>query len=290
MYLGCHLSVTKGYLALAEEALKLGADTGQFFLRNPRGSRSRPLDPEDAGKFREFVREHGFGPMTAHAPYTLNAASAEERTLELARTIVREDLERLAYFPGVFYNLHPGCHKGLGPEAGMERTAKLLNEVYPEDSQAVILLETMTGKGTELGSTFEELAFLMSRFRFPERIGVCLDTCHVHDAGYGIANDLDGVLEEFDRICGLEKLKAIHLNDSLNPRGSRKDRHAKIGEGIIGLEPLVRVLGHPRLKGLPMILETPNDPAGYAREIALLRKSLETRSANRLSGSEVLLR
>jgi deoxyribonuclease-4 len=272
MFLGCHLTISKGFLSMGQEAIKLGANTLQFFTRNPRGSRAKELVDSDVAGFLSLSQEQGFGPIVAHAPYTLNPAAFEPRIASLAKTILTDDFKRLSQLPGVLYNLHPGSHLGHGPEAGMDQTMDLLNAVYPEDGQTVILLETMAGKGNEIGRNFEELAYMVGKFKFPEKIGVCLDTCHIHDGGYDIVGDLDGVLADFDRTVGLNKLLAIHLNDSLNPLNSHKDRHAKIGEGTIGLKALVKIITHPKLSGRPIILETPNDLPGYEREIKLLKK------------------
>jgi deoxyribonuclease-4 len=274
MFLGCHLSIAKGYLAAGKEAESLGANVFQFFTRNPRGSQAKKLDPKDAKALISFAKEKGFGPLVAHAPYILNPASNDERIRNLARGVLLDDFKRLAFFPGAMYNLHPGCHMGRGSEAAMEATMDLLNETYPRESEITVLLETMAGKGTEIGWSFKELAYMLERFKAPEKIGVCFDSCHVSDAGYDLFGDLDGVLAEFDQEVGVERILAIHLNDSQNLKGSRKDRHAKIGEGNLGLNALVKFIGHPLLKGRPIILETPNDPAGYAHEIRLLKDAL----------------
>jgi deoxyribonuclease-4 len=259
---------------MGQEALGLGANVFQFFTRNPRGSKAKALKPEDVAALLKLTEEKGFGPLVAHAPYTLNTASVDPRTQGLAQDILKDDFERLAFMPKVLYNLHPGCHLGRGAQAGMDSTMELLNNAYPDNLENPILLETMAGKGTELGRTFEELAYMLAKFKFPERVGVCFDTCHVHDAGYDLINDLEGVLEEFDRVVGLKKIKAIHLNDSLNPKSSHKDRHAKLGEGQMGLDTLIKVISHPQLAGRPIILETPNDLPGYAKEIRLLKETL----------------
>jgi deoxyribonuclease-4 len=279
VFLGCHLSISKGFLSLGREALSLGANTCQFFTRNPRGARGRELRPTDVASFLQLAAAHGFGPMVAHAPYTLNPASQDPRVASLAQDILRDDFRRLALMPGIFYNLHPGCHLGRGAQAGMDKAMELLSQVYPEDGKTVVLLETMAGKGTELGRDFAELAYMLGRFQYPDRIGVCLDTCHVHDAGYDLIEDLEGVLREFDQTIGLARLKVIHLNDSLSPRGARKDRHAKIGQGLIGLSTLARLISHPSLAGRPVVLETPNDPPGFAAEIELIRKTLGLKRA-----------
>jgi len=271
--IGCHLSNAKGYLAMARTALSIGASTCQFFTRNPRGGAAKAVDPADMAAFVNLAKEHGLGPFLAHAPYTLNPCAAEEKTRRFALEAMQDDLARLTLLPGTMYNFHPGSHVGQGADAGVERIAAQLNAVLTPETTTFVLLETMSGKGSEVGGGFGELRAIIDRVVCADKLGVCLDTCHVHDAGYDIAGDLDGVLEEFDRVLGLERLRAIHLNDSLNPLGSRKDRHAKIGQGQIGLAALVRVINHPRLRALPFYLETPNELPGYAEEIALLRGS-----------------
>jgi len=269
--IGCHLSSSKGFLAMGKEAVKIGADTFQFFSRNPRGTKAKKLDPEDIGKFLSFAKEHEINRILAHAPYTLNACSADEGLRELARDTMKDDLDRMEYIPGNCYNFHPGSHTGQGAEIGIRYISHMLNQILRPDQNTTVLLETMSGKGSEVGRTFEELREILNQVELKECMGVCLDTCHVWDAGYDIAGDLDGVLEEFDRIIGLSRLKAIHLNDSLNPLGSHKDRHAAIGEGMIGFDALKRIVEHPSLKNLPFYLETPNDLPGYAKEIAMMR-------------------
>jgi deoxyribonuclease-4 len=259
---------------MGQDALSIGANVFQFFTRNPRGSQAKAIQPKDVEALLNLAKENDFGPMVAHAPYTLNPASVEPKISSLAREILRDDFQRLSLTPEAFYNLHPGCHLGRGSEAGMASTMELLNAIYPEDASTMILLETMAGKGTEIGRRFEELAHMLSQFKFPERMGVCFDTCHVHDAGYDLVNDLEGVLHEFDQVVGLNRIKAIHLNDSLNPKASHKDRHAKLGEGRMGLDALIRVISHPKLAGRPIILETPNDLSGYAKEIQLIKQTL----------------
>lgn len=271
LHIGCHLSSSKGFLAMGKEAVKLDADTFQYFTRNPRGSKAKAIDPQDVERYREFIAEHHFAPVVAHAPYTLNACSAEERTREFARMTMADDLQRMEYTPGGLYNFHPGSHVGQGAETGVEQIAAQLNEILWPQMTTTVLLETMAGKGTEVGRSFEELRAILDRVELSEKMGVCLDTCHVHDAGYDIVNHLDEVLIEFDRVIGLSRLKAIHLNDSMNPLGSRKDRHQKIGEGAIGLDAFARIINHPALRELPFVLETPNDNAGYAEEIRVLR-------------------
>ncbi len=272
LHIGCHLSSSKGFLAMGKEAVKLDADTFQYFTRNPRGSKAKAIDPQDVERYREFIAEHHFAPVVAHAPYTLNACSAEERTREFARMTMADDLQRMEYTPRGLYNFHPGSHVGQGAETGVEQIAAQLNEILWPEMTTTVLLETMAGKGTEVGRSFEELRAILDRVELSEKMGVCLDTCHVHDAGYDIVNHLDEVLTEFDRVIGLSRLKAIHLNDSMNPLGSRKDRHQKIGEGAIGLDAFARIINHPALRELPFVLETPNDNAGYAEEIRILRE------------------
>lgn len=271
LHIGCHLSSSKGFLAMGKEAVKLDADTFQYFTRNPRGSKAKAIDPQDVERYLEFIAEHHFAPVVAHAPYTLNACSAEERTREFARMTMADDLQRMEYTPGGLYNFHPGSHVGQGAETGVEQIAAQLNEILWPEMTTTVLLETMAGKGTEVGRSFEELRAILDRVQLSEKMGVCLDTCHVHDAGYDIVNHLDEVLTEFDRVIGLSRLKAIHLNDSMNPLGSHKDRHQKIGEGAIGLDAFARIINHPALRELPFVLETPNDNAGYAEEIRVLR-------------------
>lgn len=275
-YIGAHVSSAKGYEAMGREAVAFGANTLAFFTRNPRGGRAKALAAEDVAAFRALARAQSFGPIVAHAPYTLNACAAKASLRTFARETLADDLARLEVTPGNLYNFHPGSHVGQGAARGIELIAAALNAVLRAEQHTTVLLETMAGKGTEVGRSFEELAAILARVELGEKMGVCLDTCHVWDAGYDIAGDLDGVLAEFDAVIGLGRLRAIHLNDSLNERGARKDRHARIGEGYIGLAALTRVVNHPRLRGLPFILETPNDHAGYAREIALLRAARQT--------------
>lgn len=274
-YIGCHLSCSKGFTAMERDAERIGATTFQFFTRNPRGSSVKALDLEDIREFLKRKEEKGLGTLVAHAPYTLNACSADEKVREFARNTMADDLERLEHTPGNVYNFHPGSHVKQGTEAGIRLIAETLNAILKPEQSTIVLLETMAGKGSEVGSRFEELREILDRVELSEKMGVCLDTCHVWDGGYDIAGDLDGVLTEFDRIVGLSRLKAVHLNDSMNPLGARKDRHARIGEGHIGLDALVRVVNHPALRELPFCLETPNDLEGYKREIGLLR-SLRT--------------
>lgn len=271
LHIGCHLSSSKGFLAMGHQALKLGADTFQFFTRNPRGSRAKDIVPADAALLGQLLAEHRFAPLIAHAPYTLNLCGAEEQNRTFARETMADDLARMEHLPGQYYNFHPGSHVGQGSEAGIGYIADALNAILRPDQTTTVLLETMAGKGSEVGGRFEELRAILDRVELSGKMGVCLDTCHVSDAGYDIIHDLDGVLTEFDRCIGLNRLKAIHLNDSLNPTGSRKDRHARIGEGCIGLEALTAVVRHPALRDLPFCLETPNELTGYAHEIALMR-------------------
>lgn len=275
LYIGSHLSSSKGFAAMGRQALEIGANTFQFFTRNPRGSRAKDLDEADAAALRDLLAAHGFGPIVAHAPYTLNLCGAEEKNRAFARETMADDLRRLEHLPGQLYNFHPGSHVGQGIEAGIGLIAQGLNAILRPDQTTTVLLETMAGKGSEVGGRFEELRAILDRVELSDKMGVCLDTCHVSDAGYDLVGDLDGVLTEFDRVIGIERLKAVHLNDSKNPPGSRKDRHACIGEGSIGTEALARVVRHPALRGLPFCLETPNDLPGYAREIALLRELAE---------------
>ena len=275
LYIGNHTSSSKGYAAMGRQMLKNGGNTFAFFTRNPRGGKAKEIDPADVERFLELSRENHFGKLVAHAPYTMNACAAKENLRDFAREVMEDDLKRMEWTPGNYYNFHPGSHVGQGAEAGVRMIAEMLNEVLTEDQTTTVLLETMSGKGTEMGRNFEELRQILDLVEKKDKMGICLDTCHVWDGGYDIVNDFDGVLEEFDRIIGLEKLKAIHLNDSLNDLGSHKDRHARIGEGRIGLEALVRVISYPRLEGIPFILETPNDDEGWAAEIRTLREAYE---------------
>ena len=272
LYIGNHTSSSKGYAAMGRQIVKNGGNTFAFFTRNPRGGNAKAIDPADVAKFQEIAREHEFGKIVAHAPYTLNACAAKENLRDFARETFADDLKRMEATPENYYNFHPGSHVGQGMEVGIQKIAEVLNAVLTEDQTTTVLLETMSGKGSEVGSHFQELRAIMDLVEKRDKLGICLDTCHVWDGGYDIVNNLDGVLTEFDRIIGLDHLKAIHLNDSLNPLGSHKDRHARIGEGQIGLDALVRVIRHPALDGKPFILETPNDDEGWTREIALLRE------------------
>lgn len=271
--IGCHLSSSKGFLHMGEEAVSIGANTFQFFTRNPRGGKAKALDLRDIAAYREYAADHGFPVILAHAPYTLNACAKEGRTREFAWETMADDLQRMEAVPGQMYNFHPGSHVGQGVETAVSLIAKCLDQAMKPGQTTTVLLETMAGKGSEVGSRFEELKAILERVREPERMGVCLDTCHVYDAGYDIKDRLEEVLEEFDRILGLSRLRAIHLNDSKNPFASHKDRHEKIGQGSLGLETFIRIINHPALRGLPFFLETPNELPGYAQEISLLRAS-----------------
>ena len=270
--IGCHLSFSKGYEAMGKEALKINANTFQFFTRNPRGGKAKDIKATDVDKYLVLAKENGINHILAHAPYTMNAAAADEGLREFAKSMMADDMKRMEYTPGHCYNFHPGSHVGQGVEVGIAHISKMLNEVITDEQNTTILLETMAGKGSEIGRNFEELREIIDRVEKKDKLGVCLDTCHVWDGGYDIVNDLDGVLSKFDDVIGLDRLKAIHLNDSMNPLGAHKDRHAKIGEGEIGLDALVRVINHPKLKNLPFYLETPNELDGYAKEIAILRE------------------
>lgn len=272
LYIGNHASSSKGYAAMGRQMVKNGGNTLAFFTRNPRGGKAKELDLKDVEKFLAIAEENHFGKIVAHAPYTMNACAAKEDLRDFAREIMADDMKRMETTPGNYYNFHPGSHVGQGVETGIQKIAEILNDVLTEEQSTIVLLETMAGKGSEVGGRFEEIRAIMNLVEKKEKLGVCLDTCHVWDAGYDIVNHLDEVLEEFDRIIGLSNLKAIHLNDSMNGLGSHKDRHAKIGEGEIGLEALLSVTRHPALKGIPFILETPNDDAGWTEEIALLRE------------------
>lgn len=269
--IGCHLSSSKGYLAMGKQALSIGANTFQFFTRNPRGGNVKALDMADIEKYLAFAQEAGIAKVLAHAPYTLNAGSDEERIQNFTRETMLEDISRLENIPGAMYNFHPGSHGGKGPGKGVRTVAHMLDQVLKPEQNTMVLLETMSGKGNEIGKTFEELRQIIDGVKLKEKLGVCLDTCHVFDGGYDVAARLEEVLQEFDDVVGLWRLKAIHLNDSMNPLGSHKDRHSKIGEGSIGLEAFRKIVNHPSLRDLPFYLETPNDLDGYAREIALLR-------------------
>ena len=269
--IGCHLSSSKGYLNMGKTALSIGANTYQFFTRNPRGGSAKDIDPADTEAFNRFQEENGFAKILAHAPYTLNPCSDKEEVREFAFSVFKDDLRRMEYTPGQLYNFHPGSHVGQGTEKGIELICEVLDKVITPEITTTVLLETMSGKGSEVGGRFEELKSIMTLSRYGDRLGVCLDTCHVYDAGYDIVNDLDGVLKEFDEIVGISRLKAIHINDTMNPFNSHKDRHEKIGKGKIGLEAFERIINHPLLKDVPFLLETPNELDGYEAEIAILK-------------------
>lgn len=273
--IGCHLSSAKGYEAMGKAAVSIQADTFQFFTRNPRGVKAKAIKEDDVARFLELAKKEGITPILAHAPYVLNACSKDEALRNLTKETMADDLERMEYLPGNFYNFHPGCHVGQGTETGIAQIAGMLNAIIKPKQHTTVLLETMAGKGSEVGGRFEELRAIIDQVELKSHVGVCLDTCHIWDGGYDIAGRLDEVVGEFDRVIGLDRLKAVHLNDSVNPLGARKDRHAKIGEGMIGYEALARVVCHPALKNLPFYLETPNELDGYAREIAMMRKAWE---------------
>ncbi|MFZ7121418.1 MAG: deoxyribonuclease IV [Eubacteriaceae bacterium] len=273
--IGSHLSISKGFYCAGKNALSIGANTFQFFTRNPRGGKAKKLDNDDIEKLLVLMKENEFAPILAHAPYTLNMCSNSEETRNFARMIFEEDLKRLQSIPCNLYNFHPGNHMGQGKDKGIEMIVEILNDTIKEDCNIIILLETMSGKGTEVGSTFDELNEIINGVKYKEKLGVCLDTCHIFSAGYDIVNNLEGVIEEFDRIIGLEKLKAIHLNDSKFSVSSYKDRHEKIGKGYIGFETIIKIVAHHKLKSIPFFLETPNELEGYAEEIRLIKKSIE---------------
>ena len=270
-YIGNRLPVANGYEVMAKMELELGGNTFAFFTRNPRGSRAKEIDEKDIQEFLRIARENKFGKLVAHAPYTLNLCSDKENVRKFSKETFADDIKRMEYIPGSYYNFHPGSHTGQGAEKGIEIIADVLNEVLSPEQTTIVLLETMAGKGTEIGRNFEELRSIIDRVELSDKMGVCLDTCHIHDGGYDIVNDLDGVLEAFDKVIGLDRLKAIHLNDSKNPLAAHKDRHEKIGEGYIGLDAFERIINHPSLKNLPFFLETPNELDGYAKEIEILR-------------------
>lgn len=271
-YIGNHLSASKGFAAMGREAVKLGGNTFAFFTRNPRGGKAKAIDEKDIEKFLAFAKEHEFGKIVAHAPYTMNLCSAKEDIRNFSKEMIADDMKRMEYIPGNYYNFHPGSHTGQGVETGIEYIAQTLNEIITPEQSTTILLETMAGKGSEIGRNFEELRTIIDKVELNDKLGVCFDTCHVWDAGYDIVENLDGVLEEFDKVIGLDRLKAVHFNDSMNVCGSHKDRHQKIGQGNIGLEAMKRAAFHPILKGKPFILETPNDNEGYAAEIAMFKE------------------
>ena len=269
--IGCHLSASKGYYNMGKEAVSIGANTFQFFTRNPRGGKAKEVDIKDVEKFLNLAKENNFCKILAHAPYTINVCSADENIRKFGIDTMKDDLKNLEFVPGNMYSFHPGSHVGQGEEIGIKLIIEALNDVLNENQQTIVLLETMAGKGTEVGKTFEQLKQIIDGVDLKDKLGVCLDTCHVYDAGYDIVNDLDGVLNKFDTIIGLDKLKAIHLNDDKNPFRSHKDRHEKIGEGSIGIEAFEKIINHPKLRNLPFYLETPNELDGYAKEIALLK-------------------
>ena len=269
--IGCHLSSSKGFLHMGKEAVEIGANTFQFFTRNPRGSKAKEIDEKDVEKYHGFAKEHDIRQILAHAPYTLNPCSKDAHTREFALMTMEDDLKRMEYVPGNCYNFHPGSHVGQGAEEGIKMIAETLNQILKKEQHTTVLLETMSGKGTEVGRSFEELRAILDRVERKEHMGVCLDTCHVYDAGYDIVNNLDQVIDEFDSIIGLERLKAIHMNDSKNPFASHKDRHEKIGEGSLGIKTFETIVNHPKLQGIPIYLETPNELEGYAKEIRMLR-------------------
>lgn len=269
--IGCHLSSSKGFLAMGRTAVEIGANTFQFFTRNPRGGKAKELDLQDVEQYKSFAAEHGLFPILAHAPYTLNACAADEGLREFAQNTMADDLARLEHLPGSLYNFHPGSHVKQGADVGISLIAEQLNAILTPEQSTTVLLETMAGKGSEVGKSFEELREILDRVKLSDKMGVCLDTCHVYDGGYDIVGQLDAVLEEFDRVIGLSRLRAVHLNDSKNPLGSHKDRHEKLGEGNIGLVALTAIVNHPALRELPFYLETPNELDGYAREIATVK-------------------
>lgn len=271
LYIGCHLSASKGFLAMGKQAHSIGANTFQFFTRNPRGGKAKDIDENDVKAYLEFAKEHNFGKIVAHAPYTLNAAGADARVREFALETFADDLKRMEYVPDNYYNFHPGSHVGQGVEKGIELISDVLNKVLFPEMTTTVLLETMSGKGSEVGRNFEELKAIIDRTELSDKLGVCLDTCHISDGGYDIINNPEAVLEEFDRVIGIDRLKAIHLNDSMNPMGAHKDRHQKIGDGHIGFEALMRFIKMPQLEGLPINLETPNELDGYEKEIAMIK-------------------
>ena len=286
LYIGCHLSAAKGFAAMGRDALKIGANTFAFFTRNPRGGKAKAIDEADVRALRALMEENAFGKLVAHAPYTLNPCSAAARTREFARMAMADDLNRMEYLPGNYYNFHPGSHVGQGRDVGIRMIADFLNEIVRPEQSTVVLLETMAGKGSEIGGSFEDLAEILARVKCEDKVGVCLDTCHVSDGGYDVVGSLDDVLSSFDRTIGMDRLKALHINDSQNPIGARKDRHARIGEGTLGFEAICDVICHPALFGLPCILETPQeDLDGYRREIQMLREEEERRHGNCRQGN-----
>ena len=278
LHIGCHLSVANGYAAMGRTALELQADTFQFFTRNPRGASAKEIDPADAEELNQILRENHFAPLVAHAPYTLNPCSAEKKTRDLALMLMLSDLERMELIPGNYYNFHPGSHVGQGDEVGLQLLTEFLRTILPEAKNTTVLIETMAGKGSEIGYSFEQVAEMIQSVGAPDNLGVCMDTCHIYSAGYDVVNDLDRVLDQFDSTIGLARLKAIHLNDSMTPFSSRKDRHECIGNGSLGLDAVARIINHPALQDLPFVLETPNELEGYRKEIALLRSLSENKN------------
>lgn len=275
MYIGCHLSSTKGFAAMGKTALSIGADTFAFFTRNPRGGKAKDIDPKDISLLSDILKENNFGPLVAHAPYTMNPCSADAKTREFAYMAMTEDLKKLEYLPGNYYNFHPGSHVGQGAEKGIDLISEMLNQILTEEQSTVVLLETMSGKGSEVGRSFDEIASIIDKVNLKDKIGVCLDTCHIHDGGYDIVKDFDSVLKNFKDIIGLNYLKALHINDSKNPLGTHKDRHACIGDGFIGTDTIKYILNHHELPPLPCILETPQESLdGYAKEIKMLRDEI----------------
>lgn len=275
-YIGCHLPSSKGYENMAKDAISIGANTFQFFTRNPRGGKAKAIDPTDIASFLSIWNDHQYGKIVAHSPYTLNPCSSDTKIRDFAYMIMADDLARMEYTPGNYYNFHPGSHVGQGMETGIQKIAEIMNDIMKPGQNTMVLLETMAGKGTEVGGRFEELREIIDRVTLSNKVGVCMDTCHISDAGYDIVHDLDGVFMEFDRIIGLDRLKAFHINDSVNPSGARKDRHARIGEGTIGFDAIIRFINHPVVKGRPCILETPNDDlTGYAEEISKLKAAFK---------------
>lgn len=275
IYIGNHVSSSGGFLSMGKQELSLGGDTFAFFTRNPRGGKAKDIDENDVEDLKNLLEENSFGKLVAHAPYTMNLCAAKEDIRKFAENMIADDLDRMEYLPGNLYNFHPGSHVGQGPEQAVEMISAVLNRNLRPDQHTTVLLETMAGKGSEVGRTFEELKAILDRVELKDKMGVCFDTCHVWDAGYDIVSDLDGVLDEFDRVIGLERLKAVHLNDSMNECGSHKDRHQKIGEGKIGWEALKRVVRHPLLQDRPFILETPNDDDGYRKEIRMIKEAMD---------------
>ncbi len=276
LYIGCHLPSSKGYLAMGRHAVALGANTFAFFTRNPRGGSAKKINTSDVEAFLKLAESHNFGTLVAHAPYTMNLCSNNISIREFGRNMLADDMKRMEMTPGQYYNFHPGSHVGQGVDLGIEQIAETLNNVLTKEQSTTVLLEGMAGKGSEIGSKFEELKAILDKVELKEKMGVCLDTCHLWEAGYDIVNDLNGVLEEFDRIVGIKYLKAMHLNDSKNPIAAHKDRHELIGEGHIGKKALIKIINHPELRNLPFILETPNDDEGYANEIKLMQSNYTT--------------